>query len=161
MKRHLEPKIADPLRVATERQVLSLFESALSRWHGIRLRMESVLIRQALATADFSEDEWLLFQSDTRNLRRCFRGFAGRNRKSRRRKRADTHCAKECLPVTVKGDSALRWAFGRSLSPAFLHQALLHDLFIQTYGPPACSFPIDILYVDQYYSYREPIGGMD
>ena len=24
-----------------------------------------------------------------------------------------------------------------------------------------CSFPIDTLYVDQYYSYRDPIGGTD
>src|SRR5260370_7759563 len=93
VKRHLERKIADPLRAATERQVLSPFESALSRWHGIRLRVESVFTRQALATADFSEEEWLLFQSDSRNLRRCFRGFAGRNRKNRRHKRADTHFA--------------------------------------------------------------------
>src|ERR1700719_966365 len=34
-------------------------------------------------------------------------------------------------------------------------------LFGPTYRPQAWSFPIDTLYVDRYYSYREPIGGID
>jgi len=68
--------------------------------------MESVFIRQALATADFSEDEWLLFQSDTRNLRRCFRGFLGGDGKTEdaigqtliARKNASLFPSKEILP---------------------------------------------------------------
>src|SRR5229473_1221204 len=35
-----------------------------------------------------SQSERLLFGRDTRNLRRCFRRFVGRNRKSRRREAA-------------------------------------------------------------------------
>src|SRR5229473_4954273 len=45
-----------------------------------------------------SQSERLLFGRDTRNLRRCFRGFVGRNRKSRRREAAGRRNYPEAVP---------------------------------------------------------------
>jgi hypothetical protein len=45
-----------------------------------------------------SQSERLLFGRDTRNLRRCFRRFVGRNRKSRRREAAGRRNYPEAVP---------------------------------------------------------------
>src|SRR5260370_42523045 len=45
-----------------------------------------------------SQSERLLFGRDTRNLRRCFRRFVGRNRKSRRREAAGRRSYPEAVP---------------------------------------------------------------
>src|SRR5208283_345019 len=45
-----------------------------------------------------SQSERLLFGRDTRNLRRCFRRFVGRNRKSRSREAAGRRNYPEAVP---------------------------------------------------------------
>src|SRR5260370_28134363 len=45
-----------------------------------------------------SQSKRLLFGRDTRNLRRCFRGFVGGNRKSRRREAAGRRNYPEAVP---------------------------------------------------------------
>src|SRR6266481_2653676 len=51
-----------------------------------------------IASGYCSQSERLLFGRDTRNLRRCFRRFVGRNRKSRRREAAGRRNYPEAVP---------------------------------------------------------------
>src|SRR5258708_31857445 len=66
-----------------------------------------------------SQSERLLLGRDTRNLRRCFRRFVGRNRKSRRREAAGRRNYPEAVPngEGTNGDNA--WKRG----PAVMVQA--------------------------------------
>jgi multiple antibiotic resistance protein len=70
------------------------------------------------------------------------------------------------LPVVQIGGGLIVMATGWTLltqrddEKHDMHTRNWH-LFGSTYRPLAWSFPIDTLYVDRYYSYREPIGGID